>query len=157
MCKVRSHFGVLNLHPALDSSNDILRAYIHDRKGHISFDAFTVYVWMLQMPHPQVVHTAQRCAMLRGKSYTASILRLWEIAFPLQSLAVALVHPDLQPLELRAVPIDLIVVPEADVVRGHRVYLVDVIGMPLPRRLALFADETSTVKDRRDGRCSSYL
>ena len=43
-------------------------------------------------------------------------------------------------------PTDLIVVPEVDVSQGHRVYLIDVVGMPLPRRLVLFADDTSTVR-----------
>ena len=144
--QARSYFGILSLHPDMDTSSDILRAYIHERKGHVSHDAFTVYVWMLQTPHPKVVHTAQRCAMLKGRSYIDSIFRLWEIVFPLRPLAVTLVHPDLQPLELRAVPIDLVVIPEDDVAQGLRVYLVDVIGMPLPRRLALFADEFSTVR-----------
>lgn len=50
------------------------------------------------------------------------------------------------PVGLRAVPLDLVVVPEADVSGGRKVYLVDVIGVPLPRRLALFADDTSAVR-----------
>lgn len=145
--QIQSHYGILSLHPDLDPRNDILRAYIHDRKGPISLEAFTVHVWMLQMPHPQVAHTAQRCPTLKSKSYTISIQKLWAIAFSPQPLAVTLVHPDLQPLQLRAVPIDLIVVPERDIARGLRVYLIDVIGMPLPRRLAVFTDGTSSVKD----------
>ena len=72
--QTQSFFGIIGIHPEVETSSDILRAYIHDRKGQVSTDAFTVYVWMLQMPQPRVVHTAQRCAMLKAKSYTASLL-----------------------------------------------------------------------------------
>ena len=139
-----SYHGVLLVHPS--STSDVLRAYIHSRKGVSSNEAFTVYVWMLHMPLVKVVHIAQRCPMLRYKSYTEALQHLWAVTFVPQPLAVTLIHPDLQPLSLRAVPLDLLVVPEADLVHGRKAYLVDVIGMPLPRRLALYVDQSTTVR-----------
>lgn len=139
-----SYHGTLVLSP--EQEGDLLRSYIHERKGSISHDVFTVYVWMLSMPHVQVVHIAQRCPMLRTRSYTETLQRLWLVTYSLQPLAVTLIHPDLQPLSLRAVPLDIVVVPEGDLRSGCRVYVIDVVGMPLPRRLALFATETTTVE-----------
>ena len=139
-----SYHGTLVLFP--EQEGDLLRSYIHDRKGGISHDVFTVYVWMLYMPHVQVVHIAQRCPMFRARSYTEALRRLWLVTYPLQPLAVTLIHPDLQPLSLRAVPLDIVVVPEGDLSSSRRVYVIDVVGMPLPRRLALFATDTTTVE-----------
>ena len=143
-----SHHGLLMVHSS--STSDVLRAYIHSRKGVSPHEAFTVYVWMLSMPLVKVVHIAQRCPMFKRKSYTEAIQHLWAVTFAPQPLAVTLVHPDLQPLSLRAAPIDLLVVPEADLSQGRKAYLVDVIGMPLPRRLALYVDSSTTVRHIAD-------
>lgn len=147
---VQSYAGILSLHPDGDHQGDLLRSYIHDRKGQITYEAFTVHVWMLAWPRVQVTHTAQRCPMYRTKSYTKSLLQLWAVAFDVQPLAVTLVHPDLQPLTLRAIPTDLIVLPESDVEAGRKALLLDVVGMPLPRRLALFLKEGDTVRSLAD-------
>ena len=138
--------GVILIEPG-HSVGDILRTYSHDRKGSIDRDAFTIYVWMLHPPQVSVAHTAQRCACVKDRSYTEALLQLWAVSFPIQPIAVALVHPDLQPLSLRAMPVDLIVVPESDIASGKRVFLVDVVGMPLPRRLAILAGDATTVND----------
>lgn len=143
----QSYMEVVLIDPEHTAGSDLLRTYIHDRKGETAREAFTIYVWMLQSPHVSVAHTAQRCACVKDRSYTEALLRLWTVSFPVQPLAVTLVHPDLQPLSLRAVPVDLIVVPECDISSGKRVFLVDVVGMPMPRRLATFVDGTTLVKD----------
>ena len=142
----QSYMGVILIDPG-QKAGDILRTYLHDRKGTVDRDFFTVHVWMLSPPEVNVAHTAQRCACVRAQSYTDALLRLWTVSFPSQPLAVTLVHPDLQPLSLRAVPVDLIVVPDSCITSGKRVFLVDVVGMPLPRRLAVLADGPVTVKD----------
>ena len=142
----QSHMGVILIEPG-HNVGDILRTYIHDRKGSVDREAFTTYVWMLHPPQVSVAHTAQRCACVKDRSYTEALLQLWAVSFPIQPIAVTLAHPDLQPLSLRAIPVDLIVLPESDIRSGKRVFLVDVVGMPLPRRLAILAGDTTTVND----------
>ena len=142
----QSHMGTLLIDPEHVHENDLLRTYIHDRKGEAPRDAFTIYVWMLQLPDTKAAHTAQRCACTKDKSYTEALVRLWAVSFPLQQLAATLVHPDLQPLSLRVMPVDLIVTPKRDVSSGHKAFLIDVVGTPMPRRLAVLVFHQITVR-----------
>ena len=144
----QSHYGVLYLHPddhATRLPNDLLRSYLTDRKGPLPGKSFVVHTWMLDHRVQQVTNFASRCVLHPNRSHSESLLALWGAAYEKQELSATLVHPDMQPLMLRAFPLDLIVFPESGLRDQLHVYLIDLVGMQLPRRLAVLAGPGDTM------------
>lgn len=117
-----------NVHAALPSleAADAVRLYVSDRLGLPRSVATTVYVWGVSRPRHEIALYARRCAWVPDKSFTQGLMRELEDIAGSDVWGFTIPSPVMEPISLRAFPIDLLGMP-----------MYHVIGLPLPRRVAV--------------------
>lgn len=112
-----------------------------------SFDAiklFTIHVWQVQI---SVTAYARISVMRQERSFTEALKKDWsdlEEVFPMWG---ALASPQPLPLNLRIMPIDMILLTDQQRRNGDRIYLVDILFLQLPRRVALLYRTRETLEN----------
>lgn len=85
--------------------------------------------------------------MQLDKSFCMAFIEAWHDVFANDVFGIAIVHPQLPPATLRRRPVDIVGLPQAAIRQGNRVFLIDVLLGPLPRRVALLCSEGTTMSD----------
>lgn len=123
---------------------DHLRPFLAATYSFKSLKLFTTHVWHVQN---SVTAYARISVMRQEGSFIEALRRDWsdlEDAFPLWG---ALASPQPLPLNLRVTPINMILLTDKQRRNGDRIYLVDILFMQLPRRVALLYRTRETLED----------
>lgn len=123
---------------------DLLHTYLMANIDIGSRPFFTVYTWGIQH---QVSLMARVGVMQNDRSYLVSLLRLWQDFEEKQPLFVTLAIPQPAPLTLRVLPVDLILLTNAQRINGERIFLVDVLFPTLPKRMAVVYQTGEILRD----------
>ena len=106
---------------------------------------FTIYTWLVV---EEVATFARICASVPGHSLTRAFRLEWQDlheAFPVY-LVQAMPQPP--PLTLRTMPVDLVGLLRMQKQKGERVFLLDILYLSQPRRVAVIY---------RTGECLKHL
>ena len=137
--------GIIYLDNTLAEQADALQLYVRDRIGApTSFVG--VHAWLLRAGTHEAQFFARRVAMSSDRSFSMTLFREGADVFGEETAGVTIVCPALEPLQLRAHPVDLIAIPEQQLREGCRAVLIDIIGTVLPKRVAVILFQADTVR-----------
>ena len=135
--------GIL-IHAEHDQT-DPLRTYMVESAQADPERVFTIYTWLVV---EEVATFARICASVPGHSLTRAFRLEWQDlheAFPVY-LVQAMPQPP--PLTLRTMPVDLVGLLRMQKQKGERVFLLDILYLSQPRRVAVIY---------RTGECLKHL
>ena len=128
--------GIIYLDHTLAEQADALQLYVRDRIG-VPTSFVGIHAWFLRAGTHETQIFARRVAMSSDRSFSMTLFREGADVFGEETAGVTIVCPALEPLQLRAHPVDLIAIPEQQLREGCRAVLIDIIGIALPKRVAV--------------------
>ena len=141
----QSHFGIVHAGQFDSAGPDVVRLFASDRLGLPRNLVTTVYVWGVARPHFPVAYFARRCAWVPDKSFTKVLIGELEDVAGFDVWGFTIPFPVIEPLSLRAYSIDLIGMPTSQLDIGEKAFILDVIGLPLPKRVAVHVEREGTL------------
>lgn len=127
---------VVQLNDIIGAHSDVLQAYIRAHAGPFGRPLIPVYTWVLTETS-SIEPLARICIMKETASFSSLFLREWSDKIAGRTMSVSLADPVLPPPTLRVTPVDVLAIPSDLLEGGSRLYLLELIGDFLPRRMAV--------------------
>lgn len=121
-----------------------MKTYVQGIYGVEDTAVRTVYTWIVK---GEVCAYARICIYQPARSLTESFLLEWQDIAEMMPTYMTHARPQPMPLSLRAQPIDLVGLLEGQRNRLERVYLIDVLYIGHPRRVAVICKLHDTLAD----------
>lgn len=122
-------------------SFDVLRHYLGERFPIADKPVFTIHVWAVAH---QIVTFARVTALQQRRSFTRSLVEDWADWEERLPWWLHIVEPQPGSISLRLMPIDLVMLSQAQKEAGCKVFIIDILYVGMPKRVAFLyqADET---------------
>lgn len=134
--------AMLMLDSADPGRTDVVRHYLRDHFPIEDKPIFTIHVWAVGF---EIATSARVTAMQQHQSYTASLLNDWADWVEKMPLWLFAVDPQPSPVHLRLMPIDMVMLSQVQKLDGSKVYLVDILYLGMPKRVAVLYQHGDTV------------
>ena len=120
--------------PAANGLDDAFRTFLDQHFLLADIQTHTVYTWIVS---GQVAAAARVCVIDVSMSATRAVLLEWSDTEQDWPLTFAVAEPQPAPLSLRRYPIDVVGLLHSQRLRGERVFLIDILYVGHPRRVAV--------------------